>query len=597
MKTDRKRLLAFALVVTQAMACNAALKDYETNRDMARIAAAQADIAAVAAIAGAAGASGTMGFYASASAQKEVTSTSSTQTASLWQGSSIDAGNLSISGQNTTIEGSDITAGWLKLDSDNVLITAGIDQYKQETSSSTKSVSASGGTNGSASASASVSSSKSSSTSLENVNSRINVGHLESDADSFTLRGAEVQTQTADLNVGSLTVQSLQDTSSSSNSSKGYNVGVGSSQNKETGSTSQSVNVGVNKSSGSSEAQEVGKQTQLLISDGANSQITARDTTLIGGLIANATQNKDGTLTDHGKLNLTTGTLTVSDLQDRSESEQSGWGLQTGTGRSIQGNKDGSTTTRNGNTGTTTVSLSSEGHKKEGETQATLGQGSITVGGSSLDGQDQYASLNRDVNEGQITTLDQQTGGLNTSLTMDNRWLTEEGRKMMEAEHKKLAADTVTGAAQVGAAVTAAVTDSGQIGNAWNTVGKGQDLAYANEGKLAGETENLRDGLTKDAQTAQDTTNRVDQLINGGNGERVKMTDGTWAYGAVDEGGKTIYVDMAGNRLNSVVNTVAHEGMHAKGAGETTATVTGYMTDLAYRANAWANSELNRPGF
>lgn len=579
----------------------AALKDYETNRDMARVAAAQAAVAAVAAIAGAGtAASQSMGtgFYVSGSAQKEVTSTSSTQTASLWQGSSIDAGSLVISGKNTTIEGSDITAGWLTLDSDKVLITAGIDQYKTETSSSTKSVTASGGTNGSASASASVSSSKSSSTSLENVNSRINVGHLESDADSFTLRGAEVITETADLNVGKLTIQSLQDTSEGSNSSKGYNVGVSSSQNKETSTTSQSVSVGVNKSSGSSESQEVGNQTQLLITDGANSQITAKDTILIGGLIANATQNKDGTLTDHGQLNLTTGTLTVSDLQDRSESEQSGWGLQTSTGRSIQGNKDGSTTTRNGNTGTTTVSMSSDGHKKEGETQATLGQGSIKVGGSSLDGQEQYADLNRDVNEGQITTLDQQTGGLNTSLTMDNRWLTEEGRQMMEAEHKKLAADVVTGAAQVGAAVTAAVADSGQISNAWNTVGKGQDLAYANNGQLAGETENLRDGLTKDAQTAQNTTNRVDQLINGGNGERVKMTDGTWAYGAVDESGKTIYVDMAGNRLNSVVNTVAHEGMHAKGANEATATVTGYMTDLAYRANAWANSEqidANRP--
>lgn len=70
------------------------------------------------------------------------------------------------------------------------------------------------------------------------------------------------------------------------------------------------------------------------------------------------------------------------------------------------------------------------------------------------------------------------------------------------------------------------------------------------------------------------------------------------AYGAVDESGKTIYVDMEGNRLNSVVNTVAHEGMHAKGANEATATVTGYMTDLAYQVNAWANSEqidANRP--
>lgn len=418
----------------------AALKDYEINRQAARANLVQAEIAAAAAIAGAAtAASSSMGtgFYVSGSAQKEVTTTSTTQTASTWQGSSIDAGSLVISGQNTTIEGSDITAGWLKLDSDNVLITAGINQYKQETSSSTKSVSASGGSNGSASVSASTSSSKSSSTSLQNVNSTINVGHLESEAESFTLRGAEVVTQTADLNVGSLTVQSLQDTSSSSNSSKGFNVGVSNSTSKN--GSSQSVSVGVNKSSGSSEAQEVGNQTQLLITNGANSQITARDTTLIGGLIANATQNKDGTLTDHGKLNLTTETLTVSDLKDKSESEQSGWGFQTSTGRSTSANADGlSTTTRYGGSGSTTVSMSNEGHKTEGETQATLGLGNIKVGGADLSGQEQYASLNRDVNEAQITTLDQQTGGLNAGVTMDNRWLTSSGRDSLLNDQKNL---------------------------------------------------------------------------------------------------------------------------------------------------------------
>ncbi|WP_319946206.1 hemagglutinin repeat-containing protein, partial [Hylemonella gracilis] len=266
-------------------------------------------------------------------------------------------------------------------------MTAGIDQHKTETSS-TKSVTASGGTNGSASASASTSSSQSSSTSLRNVNSTINVGHLESDAQNFTLRGAEVVAETADLNVGSLTVQSLQDTSSSSNSSQSRNVGAGFG-----GGSVSSVNGGFSNGSGSSESNQVGSQTQLLITDGAKSHITAKDTTLIGGLIANATQNKDGTLTDHGQLNLTTGTLTVTDLEDRSKSEQSSSGLQA-------------------SSGTTTVSMSKQGHKTEGETQATLGQGNIKVGGADLSTQEQYASLNRDVNEAQITTLDQQTAGL-----------------------------------------------------------------------------------------------------------------------------------------------------------------------------------------
>jgi hypothetical protein len=471
---------------------------------------------------------------------------------------------------NTTIEGSDITAGWLTLDSDKVLITAGIDQYKNETSSSTKSVTASGGSNGSASASASTSSSQSSSTSLQNVNSRINVGHLESDADSFTLRGAEVTANTADLNVGSLTVQSLQDTSSSSNSSKSTSVGVSNSTSSN--GSSQSVNVGVNRSNGSSEAQEVGNQTQLLITDGAKSQITAKDTTLIGGLIANATKNEDGTLTDLGKLNLTTGTLTVSDLEDKSKSEQSSMGLQA-------------------SSGTTTVSMSKQGHKTEGETQATLGQGNIQVGGASLSDQEQYADLNRNVNEGQITTLDQQTAGLNASASMDNRWLTEEGRNSLKNDQKKAAAEVVTGVAQVGAAVTAAVSDTGQIGNAWAMVGKGQDLAYADDGKTAAKIEAVRDGEVQAGETAQGIAGELVGTLNPDGTSQVRVTEGMNAYGAYNENTNTIYLEVSAETRGSIVNTAAHEVMHAQGANETTSTVTGYMTDLAYQVNAWANSD------
>jgi hypothetical protein len=579
----------------------AALKDYETNRAMAAVNLAQAEIAAAASIAGAAtAASQSMGtgFYVSGSAQKEVATTSTTQTASMWQGSSIDAGSLSISGQSTTIEGSDITAGWLTLDSDKVLITAGIDQYKNETSSSTKSVSASGGSNGSASASASTSSSKSSSTSLQNVNSRINVGHLESDADSFTLRGAEVTANTADLNVGSLTVQSLQDTSESSNSSKSTSVGVSNSTSKN--GSSQSANVGVNRSNGSSEAQEVGNQTQLLIADGAKSQITAKDTTLIGGLIANATKNEDGTLTDHGKLNLTTETLTVSDLQDKSESEQSGWGFQTSTGRSADKKGDN---VSYGGSGTTTVSMSKEGHKKEGETQATLGQGNIKVGGTDLSDQEQYADLNRNVNEGQITTLDQQTAGLNAGVTMDNRWLTSSGRESLLNDQKNLgknsamaAAGALADVARVGAAATAAVAEQSidQAISAWDKVGNGQKLAY--NAQLAGQVEALSAGEIQNAATVQEVANKVDQFLNGADGDRVQITEGTGVYGAAHKNNETIYLDMGtdgeGNSLlGSAVNTVAHEGGHGDGAGEISAAVTGFMTGLANSANAWANSE------
>ncbi len=61
-----------------------------------------------------------------------------------------------------------------------------------------------------------------------------------------------------------------------------------------------------------------------------------------------------------------------------------------------------------------------------------MGQGSIKVGGTSLDDQEQYASLNRDVNQGQITTLDQQTAGLNASVSVDHKMVMDAGKAVAE---------------------------------------------------------------------------------------------------------------------------------------------------------------------
>ena len=44
----------------------------------------------------------------------------------------------------------------------------------------------------------------------------------------------------------------------------------------------------------------------------------------------------------------------------------------------------------------------------EGETRATIGGGNVTVGDQNLDDHADFASLNRDVIESQVVTLDQQ---------------------------------------------------------------------------------------------------------------------------------------------------------------------------------------------
>ena len=132
--------------------------------------------------------------------------------------------------------------------------------------------------------------------------------------------------------------------------------------------------------------------------------------------------------------------------------------------------------------------------------------------------------------------------------------------------------------------------------NAWKTVGKGQELAYTEDGKLAGNVEDMRDGNILDGQTLQKGLQQTANFFNPEDGQQVRITEGATntegraVYGAAHENSNMMFVDIEGNRLNSLVNTVAHEGMHLKGAGETNATATGYLTDLTYRVNAWANS-------
>ena len=74
----------------------------------------------------------------------------------------------------------------------------------------------------------------------------------------------------------------------------------------------------------------------------------------------------------------------------------------------------------------------------EALTQATIGAGNITVGGTRLEEHDDFQHLNRDIDAAQIVTLDQQTGALNASLSVDHRWFSEAGRQVIKDEHVNL---------------------------------------------------------------------------------------------------------------------------------------------------------------
>jgi filamentous hemagglutinin family protein len=407
-----------------------ALHDYRGMLAMATANFLQAELAAAQALAAAATAAGPSagtGFYVSGAAQVTETRTEQNDNYATWQGSTLSAANMSINADVASIIGSDITAGALSLNAGSILLGAGTSTqsstFEQESRNVGAGVSSSGA--GSWNANAGYNEASSSSEATQHVNTRINVGHLSSTSDELTLRGAVVIANTADITTGTLTVESLQDTHKSENSSWGVNVGVGAGTDSV--GKPQSGSGGANFAKGSSEGAITGEQTAILIGNGADSQITAKHTHLIGGMIANASWEMpegadDGTapvLVDHGQLNFSTGTLTVEDLRDYSRSSQTGAGLQI-------------------SASTTTISATDEGHRMEGKTQATIGKGNVLVGGIALDEHADFGDLNRDLDKGQIVTLDQQTGAMNASVTFDNRMFTAAGWKDIKEQHQEL---------------------------------------------------------------------------------------------------------------------------------------------------------------
>ena len=142
---------------------------------------------------------------------------------------------------------------------------------------------------------------------------------------------------------------------------------------------------------------------------GSTSLVSAQPAT--GAVISNRDENG----IDQGNLNITTNTLEIQDLQDTDQSKTTGGGIN------ISGNGDN-------------LELSSTyaSKDKQGTTKATIGQGSITV--NNQQDQSQLALLNRDINNSQETTRDWETERVDTTLKVDTRVFTEEGRKSIKKD-------------------------------------------------------------------------------------------------------------------------------------------------------------------
>ncbi|NUF15357.1 two-partner secretion domain-containing protein [Acinetobacter lactucae] len=406
-----------------------ALDDSKVNVAMATANLASAQIAVGASAAAAAASSATYGFTIGANGERIETTTNSNQTQGHWQGSNLELNNLTLKseGQNANIQGSRLTAtGTTTFNGTKDLnVTAGTEHSTQESSSKTNSQSISYSSGGGGSASIGKQTSQSQSESFTHVNSEVALNRTEGQLNKLNIQGGEVSiADRGNLQVNQIHVESLQDTAKSSTSSKGGSIGAGFGS-----SGISNVSASYNQSTGTSDSVWVKNTSKLLIGDkdhDANlDAMGVRQVTNIGGVIANATKNADGTLTDYKGLNYS-GALELKDIQDHNYNSSRGLNVSTTIGKTTQ-EADGQKSKYPN--GSTTLGLQSNGQETEQLTKATMGQGIVTGAPT---------ATNRDVNNAQEITRDQTTGMLNGSVTVDHRLLSESGRAEIIQQQKDL---------------------------------------------------------------------------------------------------------------------------------------------------------------
>jgi filamentous hemagglutinin len=236
---------------------------------------------------------------------------------------------------------------------------------------------------------------------------------------------------------GNLTLTSLQDngTSSSNSASAGMSIG----------SNGMDANVGMSKGSGDYQQTNVSS----IFGTGSVDLTVDGKLSLTGSSIANVSLDENGMPSeDKSNLNLSLGSFEYTDLKDYMENDQSGFRLGSGTS-------------------STTVGITKTGQEREGYTYATIGNGNITIkDNSSMEG------LNRNILNNQVTTTDRITGVLDGDVTLDHRWLSEDGRTEIANDLENFVGNSLYGA-----------------GKLWNSPNTALGFLYGGASMLLGDAE------------------------------------------------------------------------------------------------------------
>ncbi len=161
----------------------------------------------------------------------------------------------------------------------------------------------------------------------------------------------------------------------------------------------------------------------------------------------------DAKQVDGGNLEIAVDELVVENIKDKDKSYTYGGGVSASSGG-------------------TNLSFSDGGYDKRQTTYATIGSGSITVGGDDYKG-----DLNRDINSSQVITRDDELGGFDVSVNVDHRLFSKEGRQEWKKEKKAEIANFKNLGSNVLSAGENIVDATGKLKDAvvesWNDQGDG----------------------------------------------------------------------------------------------------------------------------
>ncbi|PAF51971.1 hypothetical protein BKH44_04745 [Helicobacter sp. 13S00477-4] len=383
--------------------------------------------------------------------------------------------------------------------------------------------------------------------------------------EDINLTGANLYSNTANIQAKNLNIQSLSDTLYSN--AKGGGIGFGFSKNKQDNSidTSLSLNRGYIDKSWVEEISSIKTQDQLQIN-------ITQHTNLIGGIIASDSQ----------QLDFKTHTLNFKDIanKDNSSNHSTRLNLSLKKPSNYPDNTD------------SLIGLWANGYEKEGKALATLGLGKVEVSSPH-----QMIGLNRDISKVSIVSKDQITSNLQGELQIKGAFFTQTGRQKIKNDfsntiHNTIKAMNATGTLLINPflSVYEGISDENislkGIAKQWKA---NQHSMLAINNTDMDTIHHLKDKNIEQIQNAFGIQDNNKIYLYADTSDPIK--------GFYDKANEEIYINMAYHNLSDskdFMHTYGHENAHKITHNENIAQNAGKFTSFLYQINDALKSNTSK---